>query len=116
MGDMIQSKKLVAACAKLSTDIVAIAADGKLDYTDIPAIIQSLKELAEIGGCNFAALKFEIETMDEGNEQQIKDSFRDAFDIQDDAMECKVEDFFYAVVDWIIATYEATRALIELKA
>jgi hypothetical protein len=116
MADLKETRKLVEALSKLSNEVVSIAIDGKLDYTDIPDVVLALKELAEVSGCDFGAVKAELESINQGDEQQINDVIREAFDIENDDVECKIEAFIFTLVDWILSSKKAAEALLVLKA
>jgi hypothetical protein len=100
MADIEKSKKFFSELAKLVSDIVLISSDGKIDYRDIPVLLDALKELAKISSTDLVAIKTELADLTEMERDQIKVVIAESFDIENEDFETLIERLIGAIIDF----------------
>jgi hypothetical protein len=115
MADIEKTKKFFSELAKLVSDVVLIAADGKIDYKDIPVLLDAVKEVGKLSSTDLVAIKSELADLTELERDQLKVIIAESFDIENEDLETLIERLIGALIDFTDSISVIVERAIALK-
>jgi len=115
MATVEKSKKFFEELAQLASDVVAVVQDGKIDYKDIPQILDAMKELGKLSSSDIAAIKAELSELTENEREELKLAIAESFDIENDNLELLIEKLIGSLIDFADSVAIIVERAIALK-
>ena len=116
MSKVTATKELIGVLAHLASEVIAIADDGKVSYTDVVHVITGMKDLAAIVGMDFKVINEELkQDLTDEDEKEIEGVMHENFDLEDDAVELLVENLLDELVHFMLSSEGVLKASLALK-